>query len=339
MITFFDSKSERGGGQVVLEHLLELTQSQAPTSLVMPRAGQSKITIPDAIASFDTSDEYIARSHDDVHVLVSNANSAMPDVVSTAGKLRRAGKSVTTVSIIHNYPSKFSYRAATSYFVRRFDKSIVVEPGLLRLCKSAMVPSWLSLYAPLSTTAEHQSQGIKRTGKVKSYGRPDHEKGLHHLAPIFAAISETGTSCQVALGSGFAGNGRYANGLRRDLAPWLVEGRRTSEWIKPGDIFVIPSLTEAACLTAQEALSRGAFVIATRVGLMTYLSPTNQGVRTFAVGDVGGAIRMIDEALNLNENEFEIECFAGVSTIEERAGRWHHQTAAAILKEHASAYR
>lgn len=333
MITFFDSKSERGGGQVVLEHLLGMITDRASTSLVMPSQGQAKIAVPHSAKSYDDATAFLGAATDIPHVLVSNANSAMPEVMAAARKLRRRGLHVRTVAIVHNYPSTIAYKAATAYYLKQFDIAIVVEPGLLRLRSDAIVPSWLSLHAPLSTSADFEATRIDRTGVVKSYGRPDKEKGLHHLAPIFESLTSSGVRCEVALGSGFAGDRKYAAFLRERLAPWLVDGHRTSDWIHPGDIFIIPSLMEAACLTAQEAMSKGAFVVATRVGLMTYLSPTSEGVRTFAVGDTKSATNLIKDALDLNAAEFGDECLAAVAAIEHRAGRWHRDTVDTLIRQ------
>src|SRR5699024_8639070 len=149
---------------------------------------------------------------------------------------------------------------------------------------------------------------------------------------VFSDLTAAGVHCEVALGEPLDGQVRYEQRLRRQLAPWLVDGRRTPDWIDPGDVFVVPSVAgEAACLAAQEAMSGGAFVVASRLGLMPYLSPENQGVRTFPVGDPAAASRHIRDALGLPADTFSAACRHNVGTITERAGRWQQEVVELLL--------
>ena len=211
----------------------------------------------------------------------------------------------------------------------RFDRVWVVEPGLSRLRRDAIIPAWLSLAAapePIHTRPA-------RTGVVKSYGRPDRSKGLHLLPSIFGELQHQGMTCRVALGHPLDGQRRYEAELRDSLQGWLEDGFRDSTWIEPGDIFVVPSIAgEAACLSAQEAMSRGAVVVASRIGLMAYLSPENRGIRTFAIGDVAGATDACRTFIGMSEDEFSFECASAAGLIRARAGAWYVEVVSDLLK-------
>ncbi|MFD5224636.1 hypothetical protein ACFWHT_03355 [Microbacterium sp. NPDC058342] len=335
-LMIFDPKLARGGGQVVLEDLLSHLQSEPDIHLVMPADGQQQISIPKSVNRHGSLGDYVSTlAPGEPVVMVSNANSGMPSLVKTARSMRSQGHTVHTIAIVHNYPSDPVRAFATRKFLAEFDEAIVVEPGLTSLRADALTPSWLSLRTPLQTMADFPEGRITRTLRVKSYGRPDKEKGLDFLPQIFGPLSEAGYECEVALGNGFSLDKRYGDRLRRDLAPWLTDGSRNSTWIEPGDVFIIPSRTEAACLLTQEVLSRGAFAIASRVGLMTYLSPDNVGMRTFPRGDTTTAVKVAREALEMDADRFSFECLEGVQLIEHRAGRWHEDVVRTLLERRA----
>lgn len=327
MYVYFDSKLARGGGQVVLEQLLEKQATRGRTALVMPAQGRHAMAIPEFVEQFDTASQLLdAIEITEPIVLICNANASLPDTVKAASALRARGSTVATVAIVHNYPTTFLKSIATKSFLKRIDIAVVVEPGLVSLRPDAVIPSWLGVSVPSHSSALLTTP-IQRTGVVKSYGRPDRSKGLHHLPQIFAQLERNGFECHVALGDALESQERYRAELARDLAPWLVDGRRESSWINAGDVFVVPSVGgEAACLSAQEAMSNGAFVVASRIGLMSYLSPTNQGVRTFAIDDADGALSTLNHVLTMDEDDFGAECHAGVRQILAREGRWYAQT-------------
>lgn len=331
MIVFFDSKHDRGGGQVALERLLELLAGEKDVRLVMPSDGYAAITVPPSVQHLASSSELVPGS--EPMTLVANANAAFPDLVRTARRLRGAGTPVRTVAIIHNYPQLAAKGAATKLALRFVDVAIAVEPGLRALRSDVLIPSWLSVQDG-TRAAELSRTTIERTGRVKCYGRPDKSKGLHLLPTIFSRLQSDGFSCEVALGKALEDQDTYRLRLAAALAPWLTDGPRTPEWIDPGDIFLVPSISgEAACLSAQEAMSNGAFVVASRIGLMPYLSPTNQGMRTFAIGDVKGATAALRQALTMQMSDFSEEVRGSTALMAQRAGRWYDETVRIILAQ------
>jgi glycosyltransferase involved in cell wall biosynthesis len=334
LIVIFDPKTARGGGQVVLEDLLARLVPLTPTGLVMPDVGRAACAIPDDVQCWSSATGFVASPPPGPLVLVCNANAALGSVWRAATVLRRQGMDVRTVAIVHNYPSTPAKRAASLALLPRLDTAIVVEPGLAQLRKDSVIPPWLSV-PPRSAPDDHAG-GVRRTGVVKSYARPDSSKGLHLLPEVFGALADAGVRCEVALGDALDGQARYEEQLRRDLAPWLVDGKRTAAWVDPGDIFVVPSVSgEAACLSAQEAMSGGAYVVASRLGLMPYLSPEALGVSTFPVGDPAAATAAIRDVLARSDADFSAACQHNVATIAQRAGRWQDETVRLLLEAQA----
>ncbi|MFC5727446.1 MULTISPECIES: glycosyltransferase [Nocardioides] len=321
LLVFVDPKRGRGGGQVVLEGLMRLCAGRIDTALVMPPEGRSSIAVPSNVQEFSSLTDCIRTVRGRRVRLVANANAVFPRVALAARKLRGKAASVESVAIVHNYPSSRAREVMTKAALAQFDTVIVVEPGLLRLRADAYAPPWLSVPADFNVVREPPAA---RTGVVKSFGRPDPSKGLHLLPPIFEQLERRGWKAQVALGHALDGRDRYRERLRGRLAPWLVEGRRTIDWVEPGDVFVIPSISgEAACLTAQEALARGAFVVASRIGLMPYLLPEGGAMATFKIGGITDAVDRVDEFRRMTSERFTAAGAVAVETISRRAGVWY----------------
>lgn len=330
MIVLFDPKTGRGGGQVVLEDLLARLSADTSTGLVMPISGQEAIEFSDEVQTWSSAGAFLASPPPGPLTLVCNANSALGQVWRVATALRREQMDVRTVAIVHNYPATPIKHAATVSLLHAMDSAIVVEPGLLRLRGDSVVPPWLSVEP--RTQLEDHPDTIESTGVIKSYARPDSSKGMHLLPEIFAALTELGVRCEVALGDALDHQVRYERTLRRRLAPWLLDGRRGPDWVAPGDIFLVPSVSgEAACLAAQEAMSGGAYVVASRLGLMPYLSPEGLGVRTFPPGSPDGARAALRAVLDLSAADFSVACLHNVSTVAGRAGRWQAEVCRLLL--------
>ncbi|GAA2726614.1 glycosyltransferase family 4 protein [Cellulomonas aerilata] len=333
MILIVDPKSGRGGGQVVLEELLVELGDAVPVSLAMPPASRDGVRIPPHVATFDTaSDALAAVAPAEPVLVVANANAALPVVHRVSAQARRDGRPVASAAIVHNYPVSRLKGAVTKHLLGRVDTAIVVEPGLTTLRSDAVIPSWLSVRR---SDVPDVPARITSTRRVKAFARPDASKGLHLLPAIFTALEAAGFPCEVALGTGLTGDRRYEARLRDDLAPWLVRGPRDASWIEPGDLFVVASTGgETACLAAQEAMSRGAVVAASRIGLMPYLTPVNHGIRTFAIGDRSGAVAAALELLTLPPARFDAESRAGAAMIADRAGRWYVDARDLLLDRH-----
>src|SRR5699024_9658534 len=171
MIIFFDPKTGRGGGQVVLEDLVARLVPHVPVGLVMPHEGRNSVSISDDVICWPHVQAFADSPPPGPLVLVANANASLLDVWRAARTLTTAGMDVRTVAIVHNYPSHRAKHAATVTLLSRMDTAVVVEPGLCRLRSDSVVPAWLSV-TPRSRPEDHTG-GITRTGVVKSYARPD----------------------------------------------------------------------------------------------------------------------------------------------------------------------
>lgn len=334
MIALIDPYKERGGGQVVLEELLRrLDQAKIESVLAMPRDGRGKILIPRSVVECEPEDIATTVGAGPV-VLVSNANSSHIRTLRIARRLRSNNILCTTVAVLHNYPRSLWREWVLRFVLRRFDHAIAVEPGLVKLRQDAHVPSWLSIPSVVLESSDVQPK-LRQT--IKCFARPDRSKGLHILRDVFSEAEKLGYSCEVALGNSLENDLSYIKTLKSALKPWLVDGFRDQSWLQPGDIFIIPSIFgEAACLSAQEAMSRGAFVVASRVGLMPYLSPTNQGIRTFAAGEAASAVQALREISKLSPMEFGDECQAGAKEMLIRNGRWYEEVVRFLSDEDTS---
>ena len=107
MIVFVDPKSGRGGGQVVLEHLLaELASCDVPLGLVMPEAGRRSLSLPHALTAGSSLFNVLSgRLAAEPVLRVANANASFPAVVMGGAGERLRRRPVRTVGIVHNYPS------------------------------------------------------------------------------------------------------------------------------------------------------------------------------------------------------------------------------------------
>lgn len=334
MIVFIDPYEERGGGQVVLEGLLAcLAPLRADVRLVMPRTGRSKIHVPASIEECDLEDAIEKITAKSV-VLVSNANASHIFTLRLARRLRSAGVKCRTVAILHNYPKDGLREYVLRVLLRQFDSAIAVEPGLRRLRGDAVLPPWLSL--PPKNGMDGLIDPVARK-TLRCFARPDKSKGLHLLPRIFEEVERLGYTCEVALGNSLENDAKYISMLHETLSPWLVPGFRGPDWLLPGDIFIIPSIYgEAACLSAQEAMSRGVFVVASRVGLMPYLSPLNQGIRTFKPGSESSAIAALMNVIGLTAEDFAAECRGAAAQMRQRRGLWYDHVVSGLLKENDS---
>jgi glycosyltransferase involved in cell wall biosynthesis len=315
-----------------LEELLRcLGEEREDLVLVMPATGRDCINVPaqTLVCELDEADRAITSKS---VVLVSNANASHLYTLRLARRLRASGASCRTIAILHNYPKNKLRERILKVILKEFDQAIAVEPGLRALRGDAITPSWL---ATPQTEEVMISAGSLRQRTIKCYARPDRSKGLHILPAVFRQMSALGYVCEVALGESLENDRSYIKSLEASLAPWLVEGLRGPDWLNPGDIFVVPSIYgEAACLSAQEAMSKGVFVVASRVGLMPYLSPTNQGIRTFQAGSVPSAIAALTDVAAISAEEFDDECRAASSQIASRSGRWYREVTERLRREH-----
>lgn len=336
MILLVDLKAGRGGGQVVLEELVaRLSVTGSRIGLVVSESNRTSMRIPAHVSCFEKIEDVkqSLRVGDPI-LIVSNANSTLPTVVNSAWTLKRAGFAVSTYAIVHNYARDILRSGVTRFYLSRIDRVIVVEPGLTKLYKGAVVPPWLSL--PGDDDSIRLPPSPISFGSVKAYGRPDRSKGLDLLPAVFGELTRLGLKCEVALGSSLDGNRRYELRLRDSLGPWLVDGRRDASWLEAGDIFMVMSTYgEAACLAAQEVMARGAIVVASRIGLMSYISPSARGMHTFAIRDTAAATNIVLSRVAQSPEAYDSECRESSRTIMARSGHWYRWVTRDLTSVHS----
>lgn len=321
VFVFVDRKRARGGGQVVLENLLRVRTTDDPVHVITSRQGIDLLKLDSGVKRHLRIDDALtaATSGVDVSVIV-NATSDFLLGLRIVSRLRRTSRSVSAIAVLHNYPTGFMRSVLTKLALRAYDWCVAVEPGLFRLRADTLIPPWLSVDTPVDL----DTRVIPRAGTVKCFARPDYSKGLDLLPQIFGELSAKGVRCEVALGHPLDNRPNYVRKLRRDLAPWLVDGARGPDWLAPGDIFLIPSRSgEAACLSAQEAMAKGAAVVASRIGLMPYLMPSGGAFATFPVGQSHVAVAEVESLVSMTPDAFAEGCKNNSAAISARAGRWY----------------
>jgi hypothetical protein len=329
----FDHHAEVGGGQVVLQRIIDEVGERRPVYVVAPREATWVRVIRSGVTVLEMPGFY--RIPADVaalegsSILVANTYPVLLSVLRTARALRRRDSTVTTLAILHGNPKGIVRRAVLRLLLRGVDACIPVEPGVSGLSRRCVPMGILGIAA--SDVPSVRAQGpIRFTGGIKAYGRPDRMKGLHLLPRILRGLDleSRHVSFQVALGQSVEGRARYETSLRRALQPWLAPGRRGPDWIQAGDVLLFTStFYETASLTVQEALARGAFVVGSRVGAVPYLVPVASGLVTFSPGSVVEAQRCIEWVLSLPPTEFDQRCRASADAVRSRAGLWYRSVA------------
>lgn len=333
MITFFDHHESVAGGQLVLAELINRIAHDAATALVGPKAAGIRTQLPASTRFVDAERPTAPIATGalgggaNCHVLVANTYATIVAVRRTGRRLRKSGAAVTTVAILHSYPSSRLRRIVARRLLSAIDSVIVVEPGLGDLAPRVTPTPMLSVRPEQVRTL---NGAIRRSGDVKSFGRSDRVKGMDQIPAVAIELEREGLNVHVALAPSIDGNPRYATELREALAPWLESGPRDPSWLVPGDIFLVTSRSETTCLAAQEAMAAGAFVVAPRVGAMTTLETDGNSLTTYPPGDMRAAVDRVLSIAAMPNVEYDSRCRTGNDQMRTAAGAWYLATAAAL---------
>lgn len=304
MIIFSDPYDQIGGGQQVLEALLNHDSLAAQSvGLIMPRAGSIKLSFPASVKLFENKDEFlnwVGNGKNRRIVFVSNSNRGLISDRAIRRDLSRLEFNVSHVCIAHSYGGNGLRKAILKRLQDECDVLVPVEPGLAIHRTNGIDIPWLSV---LDANIYSKKPAIPPTKIVKLYGRADRVKGFDLMPVVLKELCSRGYSCQIALSSSIDGDQAYERKIRRDLEPWLVAERKSSEWLNPGDIFLMPSRSETAALTVQEAVMRKAFVISSRVGIVPYLMSNSSSVSTLPPGSSKGWIDAVERLQYLPSTE------------------------------------
>ena len=301
-VLFVDQYAGLGGGQVVLLELLRRLEGRVDRVLSAPPG-----PFRDAAVALGV------RLGDDVggaSRVVVNGARPLPRVISKT-------RHVPVTFVLHSQPATPLRRAVL--------RACLPWVEVLPVAGRGRRPGWLPA-PPLGLDAvsprplqDSDFRPWPRT--VKAFGRLDPVKGLDLLAEVLPGLQQRHPDLAVELAVRSSLEGRspaYEEGTRRALGPWLVEGERSASWFGPGDLVVIPSRSEAVCLTAQEAMAAGAVVVGPDTGDLPDLVPLR-----FRPGDASSLSEAVEKALALSPEQAAATAREGQRVVQERAGRWY----------------
>jgi glycosyltransferase involved in cell wall biosynthesis len=318
-VFLFDTVSGYGGGQVVLEVLQSSLSNSGVSPVVIKKAnirdnlriitGETKNSITENGDSLKS----IQR-----HVFVANANKTLSHVVILGLLMKVMSNRTAVVFIGHNYPRNVFRSLVLRALTIFVNVTICVDPSLERkFFKTVRAPLLVSAgevrKKPLTTAG---------TSRVVSYQRADKVKGGLRLPPIFRTLTAKGFKCEIALDEPIDRDYRYSEQLRRELEPWLVDGRKDRMWLEHGDIFLLSSYSETAALSAQEALYRGCHVVASNVGIIHELSQIAPAIRVVEPWTTDSVCKEILEIASLSEVQRDEAIGISQAELSSVSGKW-----------------
>jgi glycosyltransferase involved in cell wall biosynthesis len=331
VIVFVDHYGTLGGGQfVLLELLRELRSKPAspPVAVVCPPGALAEAVAAEGAfaAPADAPGarlELLDREFGISRVVV-NGLRWLPGVLAWRSTRSDRGRAADVFFVQHSAPGTAARRAVARVLLRRVDRVIPVASTTARRANLVEVP-------PLGlTSARYDSLAARRhhegAKSVKAFGRLDRVKGLDLLASALPTLSERHPSLRfdVAVAPPLERrSGRYAAKTYERLRPYLVEGPRDATWFEAGDVVVVPSRSETACLTAQEAMAAGAVVVAAGVGDLPFLIEDGVSGFLFAPGKADALVAATERALSASPDELAEIAARGRASAGARAGAWY----------------
>ena len=331
MVVFVDHYGAVGGGQTVLVELLREMRSRAcawPAALVCPPGA-----LADAAAEEGALAVTAAAPRDELELLdrefgvsrvVVNSLRWLPDVLAWRARKRNRPHAAEVFFVQHSTPGTPARRAVARALLGRVDRIIPVASATGERANLVEVP-------PLGlTTARYDALSsrsrLASARRVKAFGRLDRVKGLDLLVPALPELRDRHPSVRfsVAVAPPLERRSRrYATKTLEGLGPFLVEGPRDAGWFAAGDVVVVPSRSETACLTAQEAMASGAIVVAARVGDLPFLIEDGVSGFLFDAGRPEALVTAVDRALTAAPDAFAEIARYGRARARARAGAWY----------------
>jgi glycosyltransferase involved in cell wall biosynthesis len=167
-----------------------------------------------------------------------------------------------------------------------------------------------------------QTVDSDNTPRIVSYQRADKVKGGLRLPPIFEMLASKGFKCEVALDSSIDGDTRYSDQLFKEVAPWLVGERKDRMWLQHGDVFILSSFSEAAALSAQEAVYRGCYVVSSNVGIIEELSQKVPVIRVIDPWSTDSVCKEVLEIASLPAVQRTQEIHVSQCELSSMSGKW-----------------
>jgi glycosyltransferase involved in cell wall biosynthesis len=318
-VFFVDTVSGFGGGQVVLDQLESSLCGSGVSAEIIKKANLFEnlklVRRAAKLSSYRPGEFAKTRKRT---VMVANANRSLLHVVILRLFLRAISVKTSVLFIAHNYP-KNHFRSLALRFLSLFvHYTICVDPSLERYFFKAVS-------APLLVTAgevNRKSSAPTIVPRVVSYQRADKVKGGLRLPPIFRILASKGYNCEIALDASLDGDHSYSEQLFRELSPWLVSGRKDQMWLQHGDIFILSSFSETAALSAQEAIYRGCYVIASNVGIIQELGQIAPAIRVVDPWTTDSVCKQVLEISSLSAQERQEDIKVSQVAISAVSGKW-----------------
>lgn len=343
-VLLLDQSGARAGGQMVAANLLEHLQltSAARCVAVLPDGPvhERLARIPGLVTVRPATRRQWLRAclpaglrHD---WLVANSPRVLPFALAAKVLARVAGRRTRVAFVVHSNPSTTTKRRVVAALARGVDAVLPVAvtqwapPGRVPLPPLGLRTADI---LPRQTVEENL-----RTPRrvVKAMGRRDRVKGLDVYLDAVQALDVPGWAFELATAPGLEGDEDYEARLAGRAGAVAVVGARNAQWIQPGDVVVIPSRDEAACLLAQEAMGRGAAVVASAVGdLPLYVRNGTTGVLV-QPGDAAELADALRRVTAMADEDVASMCRRAHQASAERADRWYDAVAGLLTAGHSA---
>ncbi len=335
-VLFLDQSGALAGGQTVLCNLIEAVAAHlgaqacgvaAPTGEIDTRLAKEAGLLafqPVKIADWLTAVRFVR----DGGWVVANSPKVLPAAVYAKASALLAGRRVQVAFIVHSNPSTAVKAAAITLLALFADVVVPVAhrqwlPRRLGRRAQQVPPLGLRSHSVLPQ-GEVRRRMRHRPRAVKAMGRRDPVKGLDIYREAAARVGPSdGWTYELATSPAIEGDAGYELALLADLGPLCDAGRRDATWFEPGDVVVVPSRRGTACLVAQEALARGAFVVASAVGdIPRFVTHGSTGLLV-SPGDPEALAQALRAVTELPEDEFEAACLRANRVAAARADGWY----------------
>ena len=340
-LLLLDQSGAVAGGQVVAAHLLQHLVAErgldcavaAPDGpiherfdrvpgLAVDRPGSAREWLAVCVAAAGSRDWVVA-----------NSPRVLPWALTVKALARARGRRAQVAFVVHSNPSTRSRRVLLGALSRGADAVLPVSVSQWTPRRSAMPPLGLRAHEVMPAAQVEEGLAVRRR-VVKSMGRRDPVKGLDVFLTAARELgAQPGWAYELATAPGLDGDLAHEADLSRLLAqdgPVAHVGQRDASWLQPGDVLVVPSRDEAACLLAQEAMARGALVVASAVGDVPLY--VEDGVTGLLVppGDPAGLADGLRRVLALPDGEVAAMCRRARESVLRRADDWYDEVARTV---------
>jgi glycosyltransferase involved in cell wall biosynthesis len=269
--------------------------------------------------------------------VVANSPRVLVYAVAAKWVARLRGAETRVAFVAHSNPSTRAKAAVLKLLARGVDAVVPVAASQWLPGRGVVVPPLGLRTKEILSPAEVQAGLNTRSRVVKAMGRSDRVKGLDVYLEAARHVHESsGLTFQLATAPGIEGDSAYEAFLAQSETAVERVGARNIEWIQPGDVVVVPSRDETACLLAQEAMARGAAVVASAVGdIAEYVVDGENGVLVHPDDPLALATALMELA-QVGDAQYAQLCRAAHETMVARADGWYDSVTQILTARSAS---